>query len=129
MSDYVFSTSKQFKAILDMLKQTNPKIVIHYFYPENFNKLPCISYKLAGNTILSKTINAEPRRQESAYQVDLWDASAEVLDTLATELKTIMLKYKWTCTFEQDLKEPAELYYHKSMRFALTFDNKLKISL
>ena len=129
MAEFVFSAGKQFKELLYQLKLNHPSMPIYYFYPDKFNTTPCVSYKLAGNTVLEKTIKAEPRRQESAYQVDLWGKSPEELEDLATELKTLLLKDKWSCTFEQELKDPAELYYHRSMRFAITFDNKLKIIL
>lgn len=129
MQEYVVSVGKQFKQLLDKLKVTHPGLPIYYFYPDKFNKMPCISYKLASNTPLDKTINAEPRRQESSYMVDFWGESPEVLQDLADELKLILMKEKWSCTFEQDLKDPMETYYHKSTRFQLYFDNKLKISL
>lgn len=129
MAEYVHSVGKQFKELLDKLKQTHIGLKIYYFYPPKFNNLPCISYKLAGNTPLNKTINGQPRRQESSYNVDFWGESPEQLQELADELKNVLMKEKWSCSFEQDMKDPSELYYHKSTRFQLTFDNKLKISL
>lgn len=129
MKEYVFSVGKQFKDLLYKLKENHPGLNIYYFYPEKFSSKPCISYKLAGNTVLDKTINSEPRRQESSYTVDFWGASPEDLQLLCDELKQILMKEKWSCSFEQDLKDPSETYYHKSTRFQLTFDNKLKISL
>lgn len=129
MKKYVFSVGKQFKDLLYKLKDNHPGLPIYYFYPEKFNNKPCISYKLASNTILDKTIKAEPRRQESAFSVDFWGLSPETLDELCDELKNILINEKWVCSFEQDLKGPGETYYHKATRFQLTFDNKLKISL
>lgn len=129
MEEYVMSVGKQFKKLLDKLKITHPGLPIYYFYPEKFNGKPCISYKLASNSTMDKTINANPRRQETSYYVDFWGPSPEVLQNLADELKLILMKEKWTCTFDQDLKDQAETYYHKSTRFQLYFDNKLKISL
>ena len=129
MEEYVHSVGKQFKALLNKLKEKHPGLQIYYFYPEKFTDKPCISYKLASNTVLNKTINAKPRRQEASYNVDFWGYSPETLQDLADELKNILMKEKWSCTFDQDLKDPQERYYHKSTRFQLTFDNKLKISL
>ena len=129
MGEYVHSVTKQFKTLLYKLKDKHPGLQIYYFYPEKFTDKPCISYKLAGNSVLDKTLNAQPRRQEASYNVDFWGPSPETLQNLADELKDILLEEKWSCTFEQDLKNPQEIYYHKSTRFQLTFDNKLKISL
>lgn len=129
MSEYVHSVTRQFKELLYKLKENHPGLQIYYFYPEKFTDKPCISYKLASNTPLDKTINAQPRRQEASYTVDFWGYSPETLQYLADELKDILMREKWSCTFEQTLKDPSEKYYHKSTRFQLYFDNKLKITL
>lgn len=129
MAEYVLSVGAQFKKLLDKLKIKHPGLPIYYFYPEKFNTKPCVSYKLASNTILDKALNSKPRRQEASYNVDFWGESPEQLQNLADELKLILLEYKWTCTFEQTLKDPMEKYYHHTTRFQLYFDNNLKISL
>ncbi len=129
MADYVVSVTKQFKDLLYKLKESHPGLQINYFYPDKFTNKPCISYKLSSNTIMDRTLNSHPRRQEASYNVDFWGPSPEKLQELADELKLILMKEKWTCTFEQDLKDVSEIYYHKSTRFQLFFDNKLKISL
>lgn len=128
-NEYVYNVSVQFKKALDKLKETNPKLKIYYFYPTKFTSEPCISYKLAGNVITDKTINNKPRRQEASYYVDFWGSSPEQLQDLSEQLKNILTNEGYTCTFEQDLKDTSEIYYHKSTRFQIYFDNKLKIVL
>ena len=129
MAEYIYNVSIQFKKALDKLKEQNPKLKIYYFYPPKFTNEPCISYKLAGNVITDKTINNKPRRQEASYYVDFWGSSPEQLQELSEQLKVILTEEGYTCTFEQDLKDTSEIYYHKSTRFQIYFDNKLKIVL
>lgn len=126
---YVYDVTEQFKSYLDELKIKHTQLQIHYFYPNKFTDKACVSYKLAGNPIMEKTINNKPRRQEASFTVDFWGKSPAELSALATELKGILSKYGYYCSLEQDLKDPSEIYYHKTTRFSMNFDNKLKITL
>jgi hypothetical protein len=96
-----------------LLEQAAPAF---FYYPKNFNKLPCISYYEAFNAPAHKADDSE-YLSEVSYVIDIWtDTSAEG-SQLADKVNELLTNEGFGREFSQDVYEPAPQALHKTMRF------------
>lgn len=90
---------------------------VSFFYPEDFKKLPCISfYENASadgagydNHIIAK---------DCIIQVDIWAKKYTQTDDIVQQVYTYMEEDGWRCGFESDIAKAGEhAPYHHTMRF------------
>ena len=102
------------RIVRDILN-TIDDVKITFYHPEEFNKLPIISYyELTTNTGFSFD-NAE-QAQRSNVVIDVWGRSAADCSQIAINVDDAMQSEDWKREFSRDLP-PEDGIYHKNMRF------------
>ena len=91
-------------------------VEVSYFYPQDWAKLPAISYYEMDNSLASKA-DDEEYSSNIAIQVDIWDKSSSQCSKLAIEVNKKMEDLEFERTLALDLFEDATKIYHKTMRF------------
>ena len=101
--------------ILKKLKEISD-VEVSYFYPQNWAKLPAISYYEMDNSIASKA-DDEEYSSNIAMQIDIWAKSSSQCSKLAIEVNKKMQELDFERTLALDLFEQETKIYHKTMRF------------
>ncbi len=96
-----------------------------YYYPENFDKLPIISYYQLTERPAFAADNAEMIQCGTAV-VDIWSDVAPETGEISTKVNNAMVTDGWAREFSMDVKpdgKPGEDYvYHRTMRFSKIFN-------
>lgn len=101
--------------ILKKLKEIS-NVEVSYFYPQNWAKLPAISYYEVDNSVANRA-DDEEYSSNIAIQIDVWAKSASQCSKLAIQVNEKMEMLDFTRTLAVDLFEQDTKTYHKSMRF------------
>lgn len=101
--------------ILKKLKEI-PEVEISYFYPQNWAKLPAISYYEMDNSMASKA-DDEEYSSNIAIQIDIWAKSSSQCSKLSIQVNEKMEDLEFERTLAVDLFEQETKIYHKTMRF------------
>lgn len=101
--------------ILKKLKEISD-VEISYFYPQNWSKLPAISYYEMDNSVASRADDGE-YSSNIAIQIDIWAKTPSKCSNLAIQVDTKMEELGFVRTLAVDLFEQETKIYHKSMRF------------
>lgn len=91
-------------------------VEVSYFYPQNWAKLPAISYYEMDNSIASKA-DDEEYSSNITMQIDIWAKSSSQCSKLAIEVNKKMQELDFERTLALDLFEQETKIYHKTMRF------------
>lgn len=101
--------------ILKKLKEIS-EVEVSYFYPQDWSKLPAISYYEMDNSMASKA-DDEEYSSNIAIQIDIWAKSSSKCSELAIEVNKKMEDLDFERTLAVDLFEQETKIYHKTMRF------------
>lgn len=101
--------------ILKKLKEISD-VEVSYFYPQDWAKLPAISYYEMDNSIASKA-DDEEYSSNIAIQIDIWAKSSSQCSKLAIQVNEKMEDLEFERTLAVDLFEQDTNIYHKTMRF------------
>ena len=101
--------------IVRKILKTIDGVTITFYHPEEFKKLPVISYY----EITSPTgfcFDNEEQAQSSYMAVDVWAKSASECGQIAIKADKAMQKEGWYREFSRDMP-PEDGIRHKTMRF------------
>ncbi len=101
--------------ILKKLKEISD-VEVSYFYPQNWAKLPAISYYEMDNSVASKAEDEEYSSNIS-IQIDIWAKSSSKCSELANLVNEKMEDLEFERRLALDLFENETKIYHKTMRF------------
>lgn len=92
---------------------------ITYYYPEDFNKLPAVSfYNLTERPDFSS--DNEEDIQSGTVVVDIWSHEPSQCGEIGVEVNKVMTEDSWCREFSRDLPKDGEVY-HRTMRFTKYF--------
>lgn len=92
---------------------------ITYYYPENFNQLPVVSfYNLTENPDFSS--DNEEDIQSGTVVVDIWTDEPSQCGEISLEVNKVMTADCWCREFSRDMGAQDGIY-HKTMRFSKFF--------
>lgn len=91
-------------------------VEVSFFYPQNWAKLPAISYYEMDNSVASKA-DDEEYSSNIAIQIDVWAKSSSECSKLAVQINEKMEDLEFERTLALDLFEQETKIYHKTMRF------------
>ncbi len=91
-------------------------VKVTYYYPNEFNNLPIISYYELTTTTGMRYDNAE-QAQVSTVVVDVWGSGGGECSRLAVKVDAAMQNNGWYREFSRDMP-PDGGVYHKTMRFS-----------
>ncbi len=91
-------------------------VEVSYFYPQNWAKLPAISYYEMDNSVASKA-DDEEYSSNIAIQIDIWAKSSSECSKFAVQINEKMEDLEFERTLALDLFEQETKIYHKTMRF------------
>lgn len=109
--------------ILDTLKTIPEILEVSYSWPEDFAKIPCLTYKIEDNSIHTKTENIE-RLSNIRFQIDIWTKSASQNSTIAAEVDSRFNEMGFERVFYNDLKDGDLI--HGVMKFKGIVDSEMK---
>lgn len=101
--------------ILKKLKEISD-VEVSYFYPQNWSKLPAISYYEMDNSVASRA-DDEEYSSNIAVQIDIWAKTPSKCSNLAIQVNKKMEELGFIRTLAVDLFEQETKIYHKSNRF------------
>lgn len=108
--------------IYELLK-TIPNTEVTYFFPQNFTKLPVISYYELSNTTAVKSDGKE-YSSEIHIQVDAWTKTSSATSELAVQIDNLMISKGFYREMSMDLYEQTTKIHHKTMRYRGIVNNK-----
>ena len=109
--------------ILDTLKQTD--ITVNYYYPQNFNQLPIITYYELENRTLLTSADGEELLSEITYSIDVW--SKESTSEISIKIDELMRSIGFKRTSSNDLFEPDTKINHKVLCYSGQVTNNLQV--
>lgn len=93
---------------------------ITYYYPEEFNDLPIVSfYNLTEKPDFSS--DNEEDIQSGTVVVDVWAEESSDCGKIAVEVNEVMTADGWNREFSRDLPPDGSGVYHKTMRYVRDF--------
>lgn len=101
--------------ILKKLEEIS-EIEVSYFYPQDWAKLPAVSYYEMDNSVASKA-DDEEYSSNIAIQIDIWAKGPSECSKIAIEVNSKMEELEFERTLAVDLYEQETKIYHKTMRF------------
>jgi hypothetical protein len=99
-------------------------VPVHYFYPDDWSVLPCISYYMLSNTEHDRADDLE-YTSEVNYQIDVWAKDHTVSDSIALQVDAVLQTVGFTRAFAGDLFEAATEIFHKTMRYRKVASNEI----
>lgn len=100
--------------ILKLLKQLDVKT--NYYYPQNFNQLPIVTYYELENRTLLTSADGEELLSEVTYSIDVW--SKESTSEISIQIDKLMRSIGFRRTSSNDLFEPDTKINHKVLRYS-----------
>lgn len=91
-------------------------VEVSYFYPQDWARLPAISYYEMDNSTAGKA-DDEEYSSNIAIQIDIWAKSSSECSNLAIQVNKRMTELDFERTLALDLFEQETKIYHKTMRF------------
>lgn len=92
---------------------------ITYYYPENFNNLPVVSfYNLTEKPDFSS--DNEEDIQSGCVVVDIWADDPSQCGKIGLQVNDVMTADNWCREFSRDLPRDGDIY-HRTMRFQKNF--------
>lgn len=92
---------------------------ITYYYPENFNDLPVVSFYNLTERADFSTDNKEDI-QSGTVQIDIWADEPSQCGEISLKVNEVMTEDSWNREFSMDIK-PNDGVYHRTMRFTKFF--------
>lgn len=108
--------------ILQMLKTIPGVTQICHAWPEDFGKLPCITYKIEDNSTHTKTDNIE-RLSNIRFQIDIWTKSGSENSLIASQIDKKFNEIGFERVFYNDLKDDA--FIHGVMKYRGIVDSEI----
>ncbi len=93
---------------------------IEYYYPEDFNDLPVVSFYNLTETPDFSTDNEEDI-QSGTVVVDIWSDTPSDCGSIGLEVNKVMTADGWSREFSRDLGKKDGVY-HRTMRFTKYFN-------
>lgn len=91
-----------------------------YFFPENFNTLPVVSfYNLFEGSHMSCD-NSELILR-GVVQIDVWDKNPAEIGRIASRIKNGLTQNGWVREMAMDVANNGDNVYHRTMRFCKIF--------
>ena len=94
---------------------------VWYFYPQNWTRLPAISWRESGNRELSQADGRE-HLTELEYTIDVWSKSPAEAAAIAAEADARMLSMRMRRTYSEDLYDPTAGCHHRCLRYRCVAD-------
>lgn len=92
---------------------------ITYYYPEEFNDLPIVSfYSLTEKPDFSS--DNEEDIQSGTVVIDIWTDEPSECGKIALEVNDVMTADNWSREFSRDLPRDGDVY-HRTMRYSKDF--------
>lgn len=92
---------------------------ITYYYPENFNNLPVVSFYNLTETPDFSSDNEEDI-QSGCVVVDIWADDPSQCGEIGLQVNDVMTADNWCREFSKDLPRDGDIY-HRTMRFKKFF--------
>ena len=92
---------------------------ITYYYPENFNDLPVVSFYNLTETPDFSSDNEEDI-QSGCVVVDIWADDPSQCGEIGLQVNDVMTADNWCREFSKDLPRDGDIY-HRTMRFKKFF--------
>lgn len=80
-----------------------------YSWPEDFGKIPCITYKIEDNSIHTITDNEE-QLSNIRFQIDIWTEGASENSSIAAQIDTLFSGMGFERVSYNDLKDGALIH-------------------
>ena len=91
-----------------------------YYYPDDFNKLPLVSYYQLTERPSFGYDNIEAI-QKGTVVVDIWGNNPSEIGKISLQVNDIMTADGWGREFSADIPPRAGETFHKTMRFSKNF--------
>lgn len=88
-----------------------------YQYPEDFEKLPAVSFYNLLTSEAFRTDNKEDA-QLARIQIDIWALKKTQPGSIAVRINELMQNDGWSRELDRDLPKGENHVYHRTMRFA-----------
>lgn len=93
---------------------------ITYYYPDDFNSLPVVSFYNLNEKPDFSTDNEEDI-QSGTVVVDIWANKPDVCGSIGIEVNNIMIADGWHRELSRDVTPDNSRVYHRTMRFIKYF--------
>lgn len=103
--------NKEVREILETIDD----VKVTFYHPDEFNKLPIVSYYELTTTTGMCFDNAE-QAQRSYAQIDIWGKGGGECSRIAVRVDEAMQQHGWYREMSRDMS-PENKIYHKTMRF------------
>lgn len=104
--------------------ETIPGIAqVCYSWPEDFEKIPCLTYKIEDNSTHTKTENIE-RLSNIRFQVDIWTKTSSQNSAIAGQVDAKFSEMGFERNFYNDFKDGALI--HGIMKYKGIVDSEMK---
>lgn len=100
--------------ILSALETITDIAQVSYSWPEDFSKVPCITYKIEENSTHTKTENIE-RLSNIRFQIDIWTKGASQNSSIAAQVDSIFSEMGFERNFYNDFKDDG--FIHGVMKY------------
>ncbi len=107
----MIDANKEVRVILE----TIDNVKVTFFHPDEFNKLPIVSYYELTTSTGLRYDNAE-QAQSSYTQIDIWGKGGGECSRIAVRVDKVMQQHGWYREMSRDMP-PENKIYHKTMRF------------
>ena len=93
-------------------------VTAFFYYPDDFKRLPCISFYEASNTPAAHADDDE-YAAEVIYAVDVWAATDRQVEAVPAQATKKMRGIGFVREFSHDVFDPDSTVRHKAMRFRM----------
>ena len=94
---------------------------VFYFYPQNWLRLPAVSWRESGNRELARA-DGRPHLAELTYAVDIWSDSPAQNEALSAEIDGRMAGALLRRDYLADLFDAKSGLHHRSLRYRCVAD-------
>lgn len=109
--------------ILNTLKTIPDIAQVTYSWPEDFGKMPCITYTIEDNSTHTKTENIE-RLSNIRFQIDIWTKTSSQNSAIAAQVDAKFSEMGFERNFYKDFKDGALI--HGVMKYKGIVDSEMK---
>ena len=96
---------------------------VSYSWPDDFARVPCLTYKIEDNSTHTKTENIE-RLSNMRFQIDIWTKSSSENSTIAALVDTKFNEMGFERVFYNDFKDGVLI--HGVMKYKGIVDSEMK---
>ena len=99
---------------------------VFYFYPQNWLRLPAVSWRESGNRELARA-DGQPHLAELTYAVDIWSESPAQNEALCAAIDGRMAAARLRRDYMADLFDARTGFHHRSLRYRCVADDQGRV--